>query len=165
MPSSPGDDTEPGRWPQGSEAIEEMIADGILDSGVYANPADIEAMLDDAETHLDSALALRDSDPRAAYSVMYSGARKALNAALLKQGLRIKGGEGGHKHLYEAVKAQLGTTASRIVEPVDRMRRKRNQADYDAGSLIEAADIDEDLPKARVIVSKVRTWSRRLGRF
>lgn len=156
---------DPGRWPEGAEVIQDMIDDGLLDSNVYANPTDVEALFDDAETHLDSAANLKADDPRGAYSIMYTGTRKALVAALLRQGLRARGGEGGHRHVYEAIKAQLGTTASRIVDPFDRMRRKRNQADYDAGALIETVDVDEDLPKAREIVSRVRTWSKRLGRF
>jgi hypothetical protein len=87
---------DPGRWTEGAETIQDMIDDGLLDSGVYVNPADVDALFDDAETHLDSANNLKDNDPRAAYSVMYTGARKALVAALLKQGLRARGGEGGH---------------------------------------------------------------------
>ena len=165
MTTPSADPLDPGRWLEGAETIEEMIEDGLLDSNVYANPADVEALFDDAETHLDSAANLKDDDPRGAYSIMYTGTRKALVAALLKQGLRARGGEGGHRHVYDAIKAQLGTTASRIVDPFDRMRRKRNQADYDAGALIETADVDEDLPKAREIVSRVRIWSKRLGRF
>ena len=96
---------------------------------------------------------------------MYAGVRKSLLAALLKQGLRAKGGDGAHRHVYVVIKAQLGTTAGRLVDPFDRMRRKRNQADYDPGSLIETADVVEDLPKARLIVERVRLWSQRLGRF
>jgi uncharacterized protein (UPF0332 family) len=156
---------DPGRWTEGEETIEEMIEHGLLDSNIFANPTDVEGLFDDAEKHLDSAASLKDDDPRGAYSIMYTGTRKALVAALLKQGLRARGGEGGHRHVYDAIKAQLGTTASRIVDPFDRMRRKRNQADYDAGALIETADVEEDLPKAREIVTRVRTWSKRLGRF
>ena len=172
LPSIPGADAAgasgsnaPGRWPEGAETIEDMINDGLLDQNVYANPTDIERLFDDAETHLDSAENLKETDPRGAYSVMYSGVRKSLVAALLTQGLRAKGGEGGHKHVYEAVRAQLGNAAGRIVDPFDRMRRKRNQADYDAGSPIETADVVDDLPKARLIVTRVRTWSKVLGPF
>ena len=57
--------SEPGRWAEGADAIQEMIADGLLDQNVYANPADIEALFDDAETHLGSADRLKHDDPRA----------------------------------------------------------------------------------------------------
>ena len=85
-----------------------MVKSGALDHDVHANPADVDAMFDDAQSHLNSAATLKDSGPRGAYSVMYMGARKALVAALLKQGLRARGGEGGHRTVYDAIHAQLG---------------------------------------------------------
>lgn len=50
-------------------------------------------------------------------------------------------------------------------EPFDRMRRRRNSSEYDLDSEVHPEDVDDDLPKARAIVEKVRTWAARLGPF
>ena len=84
--------------------------------------------------------------------MLYSAARKAMAAALARQGLRATS-KGGHLAVQEAVTGQLGTTGV-IVRPFGRLRRTRNDADYprlDSPELT-AEDVHDDLPKARQIV-------------
>lgn len=61
----------------------------------------------DAERHFRSAEAIADSDPSAAYAVMYDGARKALATILAQQGLRATS-KGGHLAVQNAVEVQFG---------------------------------------------------------
>ena len=154
-----------GRWPVGVTVIEEMIDAGLIQSGVRTEHIHVELMFADAEQHLRTADVIKDSDPKAAYSLMYDAVRKALVAALAKQGLRVRGGEAGHVSVSEAIMAQLGENAGRLVEPFDRMRRKRNKVEYDFDVEIFPEDVSSDLPKARIIVERVRLWSQRLGTF
>lgn len=142
-----------------------MIATGAIQTGLHVEPDHITAMFDDAEGHLRSADGVKILDPKGAYALMYAGVRKALVAALAKQGLRVRGGEGGHANVGHAVRAQLGDNAGRLIEPFDRMRRKRNGSEYDFDSELYPEDIADDLPKARAIVERVRLWADRLDTF
>ncbi len=153
----------PGSWPIGAEVIAGLVADGKLDVGVVVPSVDIETMFDDAELHLKSAELLKSSDPKLAYSGMYDGVRKALTAALEKQGLRVRGGDGSHYVVYQAIRAQVGPSASRLIDPFNRMRRKRHEVQYDSASRVVEDDLIEDLPKATRIVRNIRTFSARLG--
>lgn len=158
-------DLPPGRWPIGADKIQDMIDTGVLQQGIRIDSAHIQAMFDDAERHLRTAEAARIGDPKGAYALMYDGVRKALVAALAAQHLRVRGGDGGHANLGNAVRVQLGDNAGRLVAPFDRMRRKRNGIEYDFDVEVYPEDIDDDLPKARAIVERVRIWTDRLGPF
>lgn len=149
----------------GAEVIATLVAQGRIDMGVVVAAVDIETMFDDAERHLRSADLLKASDPKLAYSGMYDGVRKALTATLERQGLRVRGGEGSHYVVYQAIRAQVGPNAARIVDPFNRMRQRRHEVQYDSSSRIVEADLDEDLPKARQIVRNIRTFAARLGRW
>ncbi|MDR1188429.1 MAG: hypothetical protein LBK95_13415 [Bifidobacteriaceae bacterium] len=94
-----------------------------------------------------------------------SQVRKAVTATLEKQGLRVHAGDGSHYWLYQAIRAQVGTNALTIITPFNRMRQKRHQFQYDSSSRIVEQDLDDDLPKARRIVSSVRLLSERLGQW
>ncbi len=153
----------PGSWPIGADVIAGLVSDGKLDMGVVVASGDIEAMFDDAERHLRSAELLKSSDPKLAYSGMYDGVRKALTAALEKQGLRVRGGDGSHYVVYQAIRAQVGPSAARLIDPFNRMRRKRHEVQYDSSSRVVEDDLTEDLPKATQIVRNIRTFAVRLG--
>jgi uncharacterized protein (UPF0332 family) len=116
-----------------------------------------ERLLSQAQTHLRTAADSCDADPSAAYAVMYDAARKALVAVLENQGIRPTS-RGGHLAAYEAARAQLDPPLGRILRPFDRMRRRRNNAEYPSDDIpdITAEEVRESLPKATEIVTAAR---------
>jgi hypothetical protein len=140
------------RWATGADQIADMLAAGELEQ-VAPSPQNAARLLAEAERHLRSAALLGPDDPAGAYDMLYAAARKAMAAALAVQGLRSTS-KGGHLAVQDAVTHQLGATGS-VVRPFGRLRRTRNDADYPRLDSPELTtdDIDEDLPKARQIVT------------
>ena len=141
------------RWQQGRDAVSGMIERGELDR-VPASRTHAELLLDQANGHLLSARAIAGSDATGAYQLLYDAARKALAAVLENQGLRATS-RGGHIAVLDAVSAQLDPPPGRVLRPFDRLRRRRNQAEYPAEDRpdFSAEDVDRDLPKVRAIVA------------
>jgi hypothetical protein len=140
------------RWQQGRDTIDGMITRSELER-VPANREHANLLLTQAHRHLSSAQAIAASDATGAYQLLYDAARKALAAVLENQGLRSTS-RGGHIAVLDAVSAQLDPPLGTILRPFDRLRRRRNQAEYPAADQpgVRPDDIDRDLPKVRGIV-------------
>jgi hypothetical protein len=140
------------RWQQGRDALDGMITRGELER-VPASREHADLLLSQAHRHVASARAIAEADPAGAYQLLYDAARKALAAVLENQGLRTTS-RGGHIAAREAVSAQLDPPLGAILRPFDRLRRRRNQAEYPATGqpAFDADDVDRDLPKVREIV-------------
>ncbi len=111
------------------------------------------ALLDVAIKHLDSAALVAESDPDGAYTLVYDAARKSLVAVLQAQGLRATS-KGGHYAIQEAIAAQFTKPPPReAFRSFARIRRTRNQVEYDDISLITAADVVSDAESVRAIHS------------
>jgi hypothetical protein len=140
------------RWQQGRDTVDGMIARGELER-VPASREHADLLLTQAHHHLDSAQTIAGSDAAGAYQLLYDAARKALAAVLENQGLRATS-RGGHIAVRDAVAAQLDPPLGAILRPFDRLRRRRNQAEYPAADQpgFRAEDMGRDLPKVREIV-------------
>jgi len=92
-------------WEQRRSTVESLIATGMLER-VPPNLDAARSLVQVAERHLASALALAQSDIVLAYDALHGANRKALTAILLAQGLRPTRA-GGHIAVYDAVRAQL----------------------------------------------------------
>ena len=68
-----------------------------------------------------------EQDPEAAYSLAYDAARKSATALLNHQGLRPTTA-GGHFAVVDTVRAQFPGVPG--LTSLDRLRRRRNQAEY-----------------------------------
>lgn len=138
-------------WNQGRTTLEEMLALKELER-VPASRERAEVMLRQARGHLESAQAIVSTDPIGAYQLLYDSTRKALNAVLENQGLRATS-RGGHIATIEAVTAQLVPPMDSVLRPTNRMRQRRNKAEYPDGKtpLPDAEEVGRDLPKARAI--------------
>ena len=103
--------------------------------------------------HLDSARVISEADPVGAFQLLYDAARKALSAVLENQGLRATS-RGGRLAVRDAVSAQLDPPLGSVLRPFDRLRRRRNQAEYPSGEhpAVEADDVERDLIKVEKIV-------------
>jgi hypothetical protein len=140
------------KWQQGRDRLDGMISRGELEQ-VPASREHADLLLTQAHRHLDSAQAIAGSDPAGAYQLLYDAARKALAAVLENQGLRATS-RGGHIAVLDAVSAQLDPPLGAILRPFDRLRRRRNQAEYPSVDQpgFYPEDVDRDLPKVREIV-------------
>jgi hypothetical protein len=140
------------RWEQGRADVDRMIAAGELER-VHPSREHADRLLGQARRHLDSARRTWDSDPEGAYGTLYDAGRKSLWAIIANQGLRPTH-RGGHLAAYQAVVAQLDPPLGRELRPFDRMRRRRNEAEYpDVDSPeLHTADVREDATKIRAIV-------------
>lgn len=116
------------RWEQGREAIDRMVADGELQR-VHASREQADRLIAQARIHIDSALKVCDADPPGGFALAYDGARKALTAVLENEGLRPTT-RGGHLAVFEAVRAQLDPPMGKILRQFNRMRARRNDAEY-----------------------------------
>lgn len=137
-------------WPTGIETIKQLLATGSLQRVAASVPA-ATAFLDAAAKHLDSALTVAEHDPDGAYTLLYDAARKSLAAVLQAQGLRATS-RGGHYAIQEAITAQFTKPPPRdAFRAFGRLRRTRNQIEYDEISPITAADVHVDAETVRTM--------------
>jgi len=114
------------RWNKGSEVIERLLAAGHLER-VPADGDTAAALIASARRHIASAATTANDDPEGAFALAYDAARKTATALLAHQGLRPTSA-GGHLVLVEAINAQFPGVAG--LKSIDRLRRRRNQAEY-----------------------------------
>ncbi|MFC5835591.1 HEPN domain-containing protein [Nonomuraea insulae] len=140
------------RWEQGRAALEGMLGRGELEK-VSASRAQADDLLNQAERHVATARLAMESDPIGAYQLLYDAARKSLGAILENQGLRASS-RGGHIAVYEAVVSQLDPPLGKSLRPFDRMRRRRNEAEYPrlGSPRFSADDVRADIPKVEAII-------------
>ncbi|WP_043630071.1 HEPN domain-containing protein [Nonomuraea candida] len=140
------------RWEQGRAAVEGMLGRGELEK-VAASRAQADELLQQAGKHVATARMALESDPIGAYQLLYDAARKSLAAVLENQGLRASS-RGGHIAVYEAVVAQLDPPLGRSLRPFDRMRRRRNEAEYPrlGSPRFSTEDVRADIPKVEAIM-------------
>lgn len=140
------------RWEQGRAAIDGMLARGELER-VPASRDQADLLIAQAQRHLKSAEAIVAGDPVGAYQLLYDAARKALGAVLENQGLRVTS-RGGHIAVIDAMTAQLDPPLGGVLRPFDRMRRRRNEAEYPSQNRpsISAEDVGRDVVKVLQIV-------------
>jgi hypothetical protein len=132
-------------WPTGIETLKALIAAGSLQK-VAPSLESAHGFLAQAAGHLESAQSVADTDPTGAYSLLYDAARKSLAAMLQAQGLRATS-KGGHYAIQEAISAQFTKPPPRdAFRPFGRLRRTRNQIEYDNITPITSDDVAADAP-------------------
>ena len=139
-------------WDQGRSVIEDLVHDNHLQV-VPASREHAERLLRQARQHLASAEDICTDDPHGAYALIYDAARKALTALLENQGLRPTSA-GGHIAVYRAIRAQLDPPLGPKLQPFDRMRRHRRDAEYPSSDTPEvtADDVAEDRDKSIAMI-------------
>jgi HEPN domain-containing protein len=119
------------RWAKGADQVTALIEARHLQR-VIADADTAAALLGSARRHIESARLTASQDPEAAYSLAYDAARKSATALLNHQGLRPTSA-GGHIAVVDAIRAQFPGVPG--LASLDRLRRRRNQAEYpDPGS-------------------------------
>ena len=153
------------RWDQGRSTLDDMLSKGSLER-VPPSRTHAEAMLDQARRHLAAAGTIATGDPVGAYQLAYDAARKALTAVLENQGLRPTRA-GGHLAVLDAVRAQLDPPMGGVLRPFDRMRRRRNDAEYPAADRPEltAAEVIADRVKVSAIIDMAEKVLDEMGTY
>jgi uncharacterized protein (UPF0332 family) len=115
-----------GRWAKGAERVTALIESRHLQR-VVGDPDTVTALLASARRHVASARLTAEDDPEASYTLAYDAARKAATALLTHQGLRPTTA-GGHLAVIDTINAQFPGVPG--LTSLDRLRRRRNQAEY-----------------------------------
>lgn len=140
------------RWNKGNEVIERLLDARHLEH-VPADADTVAALIATARRHVTSATATADDDPEGALALAYDAARKTATALLAHQGLRPTSA-GGHIVVVEAMNAQFPSVAG--LKSIDRIRRRRNQAEYPDPQHydpITADEVDDAIEAARACLS------------
>jgi len=117
------------RWLPNDQGIGYLVERGRLDRVVPSRRAG-EHLVDEARRHLVSSQMLAGTDDMSmAFVAAYDAARKALAAVLAVQGLRARGGEGGHTVMLDAVRPQF-PDQRRELQRFDWLRTIRNNIEY-----------------------------------
>jgi hypothetical protein len=143
------------RWEQGRGTVDDLLGRGRL-TKVTPNRDLADILLAQARAHLASCAAIVDADPAGAFSLVYDGARKALTAILVNQGLRA-GGDGAHAVLLEVALAQLDPPLGPVFRPFTWMRPLRNHTEYPTPEhpTAQADDVTEAIPAAATMIETV----------
>lgn len=106
-------------------------------------PADndtVAALIASARRHVMSATTTAADDPEGAFTLSYDAARTTATALLAHQGLRPTSA-GGHIVIVESINAQFPGVVG--LNSIDRLRRRRNQAEYPDPHNYDPVTIDE----------------------
>ena len=133
-------------------AVAALIAARRLEQ-VPADLASAKVRLSRAEDKLESARKIADIDVEIAYVTAYDATRIAVTAHMLANGYRVRAVGGAHEAVGTYAEALLATTPS--AAEFQRMRRRRNKAEYD-DIAIGRADLDADLAHADAIIEAVK---------
>lgn len=152
-----------GRWAVGEAELQNLIDEGEIEE-VQPSSEHAELLMRQAETHLASVPALLPADPPGAFAVLYDAARKSMGAVLARQGLRATR-KNGHRATQEAIEAQLGPNASKVVRPFRSLRIRRHDAEYPGLDTPEVTgeEAEEALEDARNIVNAMKTFLPNVG--
>lgn len=136
-----------------SNVVQELILEGRLDR-VEPNPKQASRMLRSCTQHLETADQRASADPSGCYALLYDAARKAVAAHMLFHGLRPTSRPGAHAAVVIYAEAELTDIGEIHVANLDRMRRTRNDTEYEERPISES-EVRNDLEHARALVQSI----------
>jgi uncharacterized protein (UPF0332 family) len=148
------------RWARGADQVEVMLQRGDLQQVAAGSDAE-DALLGMAERHVNAARACVQIDAAGAYALAYDATRKAATALLAHQGLRPTT-HGGHVAVVEASEAQFPSVPG--LKSLDRLRRRRNQAEYPDPTGYDPITMDEAHEAISVASQAIDTTRRIIDR-
>jgi len=104
-----------------------------------ASTEEIDRLLDLADRDIRLARRTIAEDWDWAFSIAYNAVLQASRAYMYSRGYR-PAAEQGHKNTFAFLRATLGDDLASTIGYFDRMRKKRNQAIYDAAGLITESE-------------------------
>jgi uncharacterized protein (UPF0332 family) len=113
---------------------EELLRAGRIHKGKVSR-AEIDRAMERASRDLRTAKKIVADDPDWGFAVAYNAVLQASRAYMFSLGYRPSSAE-GHKNAFSFMLLALDEAYKDLVTYFDRMRKKRNQAVYDASGLI-----------------------------
>lgn len=136
-----------------SKIVQEMIVEGRLER-LGRNSRQASRMLRSCMQHLETADQRAGADPSGSYALLYDAARKSVAAHMVFHGLRVTSRPGAHAAIVTYAEAELTAIANDHVAHLDRMRRTRNDTEYEERPITEK-EVRNDLRHARFLVQAV----------
>lgn len=136
-----------------STVVQELILEGRVDR-VPANRNQAGRMLRSCMQHLETAEERAAADPSGCYALLYDAARKAVAAHMLFHGLRSTSRPGAHAAVVLYAEAELTDIGGIHVANLDRMRRTRNDTEYEERPISES-EVRTDLDHARALAQSI----------
>ncbi|HEX9866179.1 MAG TPA: HEPN domain-containing protein [Acidimicrobiia bacterium] len=130
--------------------LDDLIAKRFIEAVQTDRPM-AEKWISDARRHLQAAQAIETIDPSGVYVLAYDAARKAVAAALLMTGHRVRGRPGSHQALAQYAEVLGRETGEPAFKQFDRLRRERNRSEYGARSFGKA-EVNEAIKTAEAIL-------------
>lgn len=91
------------------------------------------------------------------FAIAYNAALQSAKMVIACCGYRVKG-LGAHHVTFECLKLAMGRPVFKTTKFLDRCRRKRNVADYDAAGRVTEAEAKEMINLAGSFTRKVEKW-------
>lgn len=136
-----------------SKIVQDMIVERRLDK-VGPNAKQAGLMLRSCMQHLETADQRAGGDPSGCYALLYDATRKAVAAHMLFHGLRVTSRPGAHAAVVAYAEAELAVIGDDHLAHLDRMRRTRNDTEYEERPVTEA-EVRNDLVHARFLVQAI----------
>lgn len=136
-----------------TKTVQQMIVEGRLDR-VTKNSPQAGRMLRSCLQHLETADQRAEGDPSGSYALLYDAARKAVTAHMLVHGLRVTSRPGAHAAIVMYAEAELAAIGGEHLAHLDRMRRTRNDTEYEERPISEQ-EVRNDLVHARFLVQAI----------
>ncbi|HEU5449248.1 MAG TPA: hypothetical protein VFW57_09570 [Acidimicrobiia bacterium] len=136
-----------------SKIVQDMIVERRLDK-VGPNAKQAGLMLRSCMQHLETADQRAGGDPSGCYALLYDATRKAVAAHMLFHGLRVTSRPGAHAAVVAYAEAELAAIGGDHLAHLDRMRRTRNDTEYEERPVTEA-EVRNDLVHARFLVQAI----------
>lgn len=130
--------------------LDDLLAQDLIEVVPSDGPMAAQ-WIDDSGRHLEAVEAIKTIDPTGAYVLAYDAARKAVAAALLVEGYRVKSRPGAHQALARYARHLSERTNALELGRFDRLRRNRNQAEYGSRTF-GSAEVEEAIATARAIL-------------
>jgi hypothetical protein len=136
------------------EELDRLVAEGVIEL-VAADPETARVELEQARLHVESAAAIAERDPVAAFAISYDAIRKGLSAHMRSRGYRVTKGKGHHARIGRyAIAAIDDARVEEHLAAFDELRQLRNQSEYDA-VVLRSKDVNDALARADAIINAV----------
>jgi hypothetical protein len=136
-----------------SKVVQNMIVEHRMEK-VGPNARQAGRMLRSCTQHLETVDQRAGGDPSGCYALLYDATRKAVAAHMLFHGLRVSGRPGAHAAVVAYAEAELAAIGEDHLAHLDRMRRTRNDTEYEERPITEA-EVRNDLEHARFLVQAI----------
>ena len=116
-------------WLHGRATVLRLLGEGSLEI-VTANTNFAKRLCDESDRHLKAVQTIIEVDPSGAFQLAYDAARKACNALLTQQGLRVTH-INGHRAISDLMKDQFSNNKEyRVLGKLNSLRRSRADSQY-----------------------------------